>query len=288
MNLTRYTDVETYAAKAEPYLMRNEAAHSLPLGIIGTLRLDPNRFGEPPYLTTVEDAGAVVAVTIRTPPFNLIVSLIEPEAAAAEALALVARDAQAAYGSLPGVIGPVPFSLLFAGEWHRQTGHPYTPGMKERAFALDTVIPVTGVPGGMRRATPDDKDLLTQWVHAFAEEALGGNETGRDADRWAERALAAPERGIYIWEADHGEPVSLVGYGGPTPHGMRIGPVYTPPEHRGRGYASALTAAVSQLLLEGGRRFVFLFTDLANPTSNKIYQQIGYRPVCDIDLYQFA
>jgi predicted GNAT family acetyltransferase len=75
----------------------------------------------------------------------------------------------------------------------------------------------------------------------------------------------------------------MAGVTGPTPHGIRVGPVYTPPSDRGHGFASAVTAAASQAQLDQGRRFVFLFTDLTNPTSNKIYQAIGYEPVIDID-----
>ena len=94
-------------------------------------------------------------------------------------------------------------------------------------------------------------------------------------------------RTVYLWE-DQGAIVSVVGAGGETPNGIRIGPVYTPPEARGNGYASSLTAAASQDQLDRGRRFVFLFTDLANPTSNRIYQAIGYEPVIDVDMYRFA
>jgi hypothetical protein len=89
-----------------------------------------------------------------------------------------------------------------------------------------------------------------------------------------------------LWE--DGEPVSLAAAGGPTPNGIRIGPVYTPPELRGRGYASALVAELTRVQLEGGRRFCFLFTDLANPTSNRIYQRVGYEPVTDVDQWSFA
>ena len=84
------------------------------------------------------------------------------------------------------------------------------------------------------------------------------------------------------------QPVSLACFGGPTPNGIRIGAVYTPPAHRGRGYGTAVTAAVSQLNLDRGRRFCFLYTDLANPTSNAIYQRIGYEPVCDSRELSFA
>jgi len=90
---------------------------------------------------------------------------------------------------------------------------------------------------------------------------------------------------MYIWV--DGEPACLVGVSGETPHGIRVAPVYTPPELRGRGYASALTAEVSQAQLDAGRRYCFLFTDLANPTSNKVYQAIGYEPVCDVDDLRF-
>src|SRR5436189_143738 len=95
-----------------------------------------------------------------------------------------------------------------------------------------------------------------------------------------------PDGGIVLWE-DGGAVVSMAGFGGRTPSGTRIGPVYTPPDLRGRGYASALTAALTQRLLDGGLRFCFLFTDLANPTSNSIYQRIGYEPVSDVGLWSF-
>lgn len=81
--------------------------------------------------------------------------------------------------------------------------------------------------------------------------------------------------------------MSLVVTGPPTPTGTRVGPVYTPPPDRGRGFASALTAAASQDQLDAGRECCFLFTDLANPTSNTIYQAIGYEPVADVAHYRF-
>ena len=89
----------------------------------------------------------------------------------------------------------------------------------------------------------------------------------------------------YIWE--DGGPVSMLQATGATPHGIRIGAVYTPPELRRRGYASALTAAASQAELDRGRRWCFLFTNLANPTSNRIYQAIGYRPIRDLRICRF-
>jgi len=288
VNVRRFDDVAECARVVEPFLLANEAAHCLQLGILSTLEQQPNAWGgEPPYLAAVEHDGEVALVVIRTPPHNVTLSLVGPDVSPDAALALVARDLRAVYGdALPGVVGPAPLSGAFAAAWTHLTGRASAVTMRERIYRLDAVIPVSGVSGAPRVATRADRDLLARWIAAFVAES-GPEPT--DAEAWADRALAsAPAlRGTYLWERD-GEPVSLVGYSGPTPHGMRIGPVYTPPEHRGHGYASACTAAVSQMLLDGGRSFCFLFTDLANPTSNKIYQAIGYRPVIDVDMSTFA
>src|SRR5262249_39695999 len=119
-------------------------------------------------------------------------------------------------------------------------------------------------------------------------EALDGMSR-EDAERDVDFRLNRDSNlgGLRLWW-DGSKPVSFAGYGGLTPHGIRIGPVYTPPELRGRGYASACVAALSQEMLDRGRTFCSLFTDLSNPTSNHIYQAIGYEPVIDVDLYRFG
>jgi predicted GNAT family acetyltransferase len=131
-----------------------------------------------------------------------------------------------------------------------------------------------------RPARAGDRELLLEWYRAFGVEALHEDEP--DENRIAtivDRRLRGVGPRIVLW--DDGGPVSLAGVGGDTPNGTRIGPVYTPPELRGRGYASALVAAVSAEELAAGRRFCFLYTDLANPTSNRIYAAIGFEPACD-------
>src|SRR3954464_11849290 len=101
-----------------------------------------------------------------------------------------------------------------------------------------------------------------------------------------ERREGDPDSGLLLWE--DGQVATLGGFGGLTPNGIRIGPIYTPPDLRRRGYASALTAELTQMLLGRGRRFCFLYTDLANPTSNSIYHRIGYEPVSDVDMWSFG
>jgi predicted GNAT family acetyltransferase len=148
-----------------------------------------------------------------------------------------------------------------------------------RIFEARRVTPPSNVNGGLRRATVADRDRLVKWYTAFAADT-GLAEERNQLVQSIELRLESEHGGIWFWNVA-GTPVSLVAAGGPTPRGIRIGPVYTPPEHRRSGYASAATAAVSQLYFDAGREFVFLFTDLANPTANHIYQAIGYRPVCE-------
>jgi uncharacterized protein len=187
---------------------------------------------------------------------------------------------------LPGAVGPSMAAEHFAEGWTRTTGTPARLVRHERAFRLREVISPRAAPGRMIRADRAHHDLLAAWARAFHEEAqLGGPR--QDWDATAERWIKGIGRTAYLWIDDE-RAVSLTGVGGLTPHGIRVGPVYTPPADRGRGYASNLVAEASQLQLDSGREFVFLFTDLANPTANKIYQDIGYEPVIDIDEYDFS
>jgi predicted GNAT family acetyltransferase len=284
MELVPFEDAGALYRRAEPFLVVHEAEHNLLLGILTTLTKQPDASAPAPYLATIQDGGQVVAVALMTPPHNLVLSLM-PEARAAGALALVAQDVYTRRCHIPGVLGPVPFSGMFAEQWRTTSGAPFSLAFHERVYRLEEVQPVAGVPGTMRRATEADRALLIRWMVEFTDEALGQGEPF-NAEQWVDDAFASPLRGVYLWDDD--QPVTLACYSGPTPHGMRIGPVYTPPEHRRRGYASACVAAISQWLLEHGWRFCFLFTNLSNPTANHIYQAIGYRPVCDVDVYAFA
>jgi hypothetical protein len=157
--------------------------------------------------------------------------------------------------------------------------------MRERIYRADHAHPPEGVPGELRPYEERHRDLVLAWLEAFAAEAMP-EAPPDDATSWLERRRQDPESDIVLW--DDGEPVSFGGFGSPTPNGIRIGPIYTPPELRRRGYASALTAALTAMLLERGRRFCFLFTDLTNPTSNSIYQRVGYEPVADFDMWSFG
>ncbi len=279
MKVARFADAGEFLARAEPLLLADEARHNLMLGIVGTIRDSPDLYPER-HLWLVEDDGRPVAAATRTPPYNLVLARPESDDALAALVDAVTGE------ELPGVVGVVPESEEFAELWTARTGTTSRIGMRQGVYALEEVQPLPPVSGSARQATTADRELALSWWIAFGEEVLHEGGPGRDrAEATLDYRLTSETGGILLWE-DGGRPVSLAGWGGATPNGIRVGPVYTPPELRGRGYATALTAELSRRLLAGDlgpgdRRFCFLYTDLANPTSNAIYERIGYRKVCE-------
>ncbi|HYY63313.1 MAG TPA: GNAT family N-acetyltransferase [Gaiellaceae bacterium] len=277
MNVRRLADPNAYLKAVSTLLTADEARHNLMLGILATLRDHPSFY--PQYrLWLVEDAAAIQGAAVRTPPHNLVLARPRDDGAL-EALAHGIDD------ELPGVIGALPEADAFAAFWSDRTATTPVTHRGQAIFQLDRVDRVSGVAGRMRDAETADRPILIEWWGAFAQEALGETATEAAVTREIDHRLDADEAGIVLWE--DGEAVSFAAYGNPTPNGIRIGPVYTPPERRARGYASALVAELSERLLTA-RRFCFLYTDLANPTSNKIYEQIGYRRVCEAAEIRFA
>jgi uncharacterized protein len=280
VNVIRFADSTAFAHRVEPFLLRHEAEHNLALGIIGGLRRFPQPPWQPPYLALVERPGEVVAVAVRT-ALQLILSCIEA-IHAPEALDRLVADVASEGEVLLGIVGPPAVARAFAERWSVTTGRPTERTTAMRIYQLDAVLPGTAVPGALRPATPADADLVTRWVSAFRVD-IGEPAEADAARRTTDDRIHTG--GLYLWET--GQPVSMANAGGATPHGIRINLVYTPPEYRRRGYASACVAALSRAMLEAGRRFCFLYTDLDNPTSNHIYQDIGYQPVADADAYRF-
>lgn len=273
VELVRHRDADAFHRRAAAFLVAREAENNLLIGLSASLHESPGVFPGAPYLVTAEEDGAVVAAALRTPPHNLVLS-----AAPAAAIELIARDLEGA-GGTPGVLGPSADAHAFARAWTALTGAAPGAVVAERVYQLDAVVPVTGVVGSLERATAAERDLVVDWLVRFTIEALGPADRA-SLERTVDARLSSAVAGYYLWRVDR-EPTCLAACSGPTPSGIRIGPVYTPPAHRRNGYGSACVAALSQLCLDGGRRMCFLFTDLANSTSNSIYQAIGYRPVCD-------
>lgn len=274
MNVVVHPDAGAFLARARPWLEKAEDEHNLILGLALGLASAPAVAPGPdaPLFATVEDDGHVVGCAFRTPPHKLGLTRMPLEGAA-----LVAEVAAERYPSVPAVLGPREEAWAAAEAWVTLRGGEATRGMKARIHRLEIVEPPVGVGGRMRLATEDDLDLAAEWAEGFAR------DTGEDFRPPAgAQAGWIQERKLHLWDVD-GAAVCMALATGATYRGVRIGYVYTPAELRGRGYASALTAALSQKMLDAGCAFCVLYTDLANPTSNAIYARIGYRPVCDVE-----
>jgi uncharacterized protein len=276
MLVRRADDPVAFRDVTVPYLVRDEARHNLILGITATLIRNPGTY-ELFDLWVVTEGDEVVGAALRTPPFNLV--LAEP-AGDGPLDALVDRLLEEGQ-DLPGVVASLPELDDFVSAWTSGRGLDATLVLRQGVYELRDVLPTPEPAGAARPATPDDRDLVVTWMRAFSEEVLPHqDEADRQARLIESRLVASEASGLWLWE-DGGEPVSMSGYGGETPNGIRIGPVYTPPELRGRGYATGLVSAQSRWLLSTGRRFCFLYTDLDNATSNALYRRIGYRMVAE-------
>lgn len=281
MRIERHDEPAGFFALVAPFLERREAQHNLQLGFRTRLEADRHAFGpaDPRLYAVLDDAGDVTAVATQTPPFGLVLSEVDDPAIVAALADRLAADG----AELPTANGPVAVARAFAERWASLTGAVPSVQTEERIYEAEAVIHPDGVGGAMRLYAAPDRPIVIDWMTAFFDEAMPGSPEAQ-VERFVDgRATGAGS--IVLWE-DDGRLVSLAGHTGETPNGSRVGPVYTPPELRGRGYASALTAALTEQLLER-RRFCFLYTDLANPTSNSIYQRIGYRPVTDVTVWRF-
>ena len=256
-----FADLAADFLRADPFSTNVIGVHTA--AIIGGRR--PR--GADNLWAVVSSAGQVVGVAMHTPPHNLFVSRMGPEAASrlAGVIADLGRP-------VPGVNGEASAVLAFCDSWVAITGEISTLAMAMWMYRLGRLRYPSGVPGYSRPAGQGDLELLRDWFSDFQSEAEPHRHTD-DAGALAEQRLASSE--LILWFVD-GEPVSLAGCSSPANGTARVGPVYTPPAHRRRGYGAAVTSSATAMAGEKGAIQVVLYTDAANPTSNSIYQSIGF------------
>jgi predicted GNAT family acetyltransferase len=291
MEVERFDRPSAFLDRAGSFLTSEEARHNLILGIAGTLVEHPETY--PSFeLWMVAKGRECLLAAVRTPPFNLILS----DAAEDAALDVLIDTLGPVSSEIPGVIGNRPTVDAFVERWRRASGVSVEVRMRLGVFEAWEVHVVPRARGAVGRADSSDRELVGAWVNAFEREAIPHqvieeeeeDENGDGTDLALGLRLSGDESAGYWLLRVDGEPVSLAGFGGRTPNGIRINAVYTPPEHRRHGYATSLVTQLTEHLLSSGRRFCFLYTDLANPTSNAIYERIGYRRVCESREYAFA
>jgi RimJ/RimL family protein N-acetyltransferase len=261
-----------FMTAADRYLHSDPVRNTVPLTVLETLRqrgLSAYADSAPVFGWHETRPGQADGAFLQTPPFPMLVAGIPPGSSVGLVRLIAGRKPAAANLSDSD-------AAEFEAAWSAVTGGSTTVALRMRLFQLEALEPPAPSPAGAARIADDsDLDLLVTWSDDFVAEALENDE---DSARTVRDKLSYG--GITLWE-DGGRPVSMASMTRQVAGVCRVGPVYTPPEYRRRGYGGAVTTAVSRRALDQGAAAVVLYTDLANPTSNALYQRIGYRPVCD-------
>lgn len=275
MDARLHDDVDEFLVHAGSLYRRDPVLHTIELTALGA--------GVPAQSTmvTVHDGATVVGAALQTPPYPLLVTGLSG-GAIDPTVELLAE----AHPELTGIRGARAVAEAFAAAWRSATGRAGQPVVDERLYRLGTLVPPAAVPGAARLACTDDDAVLVDWVEGFFVETFHEPRNDAAGARFVSRAAEVGDRFV-LWTLD-GEPVSMAMLRAPAAGVSRIGPVYTPPATRERGFGSAVTAAAAQLAHRSGTREVVLFTDLANPVSNAVYRRIGFQPVTDFIRIDFS
>ena len=264
------------------YLERHESENNLPIGLVYKLSESPHYYGsKSPFLLSILEQEKVVGVAIMTPPKRIILSKIDTEVLAA--ITHLVDHLRGTNTRTPGVVGPAVEAQTFSDCWIEAAfGVSARIAMRMRVFEARKVTDMSLSSGKLRLARPDDHLLMAKWIANFSEEIREPVNLD-SAKNHAERSINGRE--LYIW--DDGEPVCIAKEARPTRNGTTINTVYTPPEHRNKGYATSCVWSLTQKMLTDRYSFCSLYTDLSNPTSNSIYSKIGYVPVGDALAFDF-
>ncbi|MET8233693.1 GNAT family N-acetyltransferase [Micromonospora sp. NPDC005298] len=272
-------DLATFAGTAGAWLRREPVLHNVLLTLVaGRLSGDVPLSGDERFVRVV-DGGVTVGAAVWTPPRGPLLGGV-PVAAARSLAEHFVREVP----PLVEVHGPVPAVVEFARRYTERAGLLAVPGTAQRIFRVETVRPPAGVPGRARPATAADRDLLVAWAAAYAAETMPGRPTVELSGQVDTRLPYGDL--LWLWEVA-GAPVSMAWLSRRVAGVARVSGVYTPPEHRGRGFAGGCVAHVSRYALSAGATTCTLYTDLSNPTSNHIYQALGYTPVADAAQWRF-
>lgn len=284
MEVQHYTDPRRFLDRAGSLLANHIARNQVLLNVAGMAAEQPDVYPVFHGFLVTED-GAPLAAATQTPPHNFILA----DSTSEPALDRLVEGIDQSGLPVPGVLGNQPNIHHFARRWSLCRGLTTRVTTSQGVFSLEHVSEPDPVPGTLRPALAPDRDLMITWWTDFLAEAMPNDTVqSRGVPEQVDLRLD-PQRaqGLDVWDVD-GAAVAMSGHSAPVQEAVRIGPVYTPPPLRGNGYATALVAAQSRRLLEAGATRCLLHTDLANPTSNAIYQRIGYRKIAEAAEYSFG
>ncbi|MFX0146478.1 MAG: GNAT family N-acetyltransferase [Candidatus Hodarchaeota archaeon] len=282
-----YTDIDEFNELVFAFLVQREAENNLILAILDGLKKDIHRYGqETPLLFLISENDLIKLVSIRTPPFDLIISYTDD----LNTIDLLIEKLIQRGEILPGVLSFKDAADKFSRIWAKKSKIKSKLLRSERVYKLEKVAENTIGDKVFINATKKYEAFVLKSVKEMMLEALieVSEERVQETVQFFRNQMDEGRSTIYLLIGDDNNPLSIVNKAGKTPNGNFINFVYTPPHLRRKGYATEIVAKISKMLLEEGNKYCFLFTDLSNPTSNSIYQKVGYRPVIDMNHYKFT
>jgi len=288
MQFKQYTNVNDFYHATYTTLMCHEAQNMIPLGnlIIGHEGKDKNGWRDPAnwYMATVEDNSGILLTAIMTPPHNIAIYATDNKISA-EAIGVLVDGI--ADHPIPGVIAEKSLAECFAKAYTSRKGMKFEVASDQRIYELTEVNHPATI-GKIRLLEEKDISFFPYWMNAAHAEFAAVGATTMEIPLDAEDCIyKIGKKNLYCLEVD-GVPVSFAGLNREMQNVIGVGPVYTPSYFRGRGYASSCVAQISQLALDRGFEKCVLYTNLANPTSNSIYQRMGYRAIADSLMLKFV
>jgi len=283
-----YSNVSEFYDLCYSFLLKHEAENNLIFGILDALKVDIHAYDptHDPVLILIYDNSEIVLVSIRTPPYNQIISLTSNLKSIPVLVDLLIRNNH----EISGILGFKKGAQVFNERWKVKKGKKSVLYMNERSYQLKEVNRDIQDRHLFESASEEDKELLISWGKEFIKE-IHVNAPHEQILRNIQRMeviipKSIQRKDVFVLKAS-GTIVSIARTSRGTPNGQAITLVYTPPHFRYQGYATELVAKLCNLVLKSGKKFCYLFTDLANPTSNSVYMKIGFQPVIDVDEYRF-
>lgn len=276
MKYTEYKSPGDFLQICRPVFESNESLYGLMLSLSIRLERNPLYYGSQPLMATIQSGSQMDLIALMTPPFKLQIAMLNTESS--EPIEFLAKNLLEKGWSVPAVMAEEQVAREFGKIWNRIADTTSRDGMRQGIYELREVEFPEFPAGSFRVANESDFELAARWGKAFFIDCFGEKEPLEDMERITRDLII--EGNLYFWVAP--EPVSMAALTRSTVHGIFVSYVYTPSELRRRGYASAIVARISQLALDRGHEFCTLYTDLDNPTSNSIYQKVGYRHVAEI------
>ncbi|PIP96050.1 MAG: hypothetical protein COW00_07145 [Bdellovibrio sp. CG12_big_fil_rev_8_21_14_0_65_39_13] len=271
MTCIQYQNVSEFLKENESQLLERESENNLILGLADAISNAKRPFDNTLFLSLTEGGQALRSNDDRPLAITQMSS---------ESIKELITYLHSLNTKLSGVVGPKESALIFAQEWTKQLGIGKTTAMEQGVYELTKVIPPLKQVGKLHQVQVKDQTIALQMIKGFVEECFPED---KQPEKTAQKSweIQILNKSLFFWKDENEQIVSMAGRSRESKNAACVSLVYTPPEKRGKGYASQVVAALSQQILDSGKSKCNLFTDLKNPTSNAIYQKIGYQWVSE-------